>query len=206
KDVAQNKISATKIVISDRDRILARLFISMYGSNVESTVPCTNCNEDFDISFSLEDLLNHYHPSHVIEKGNGTYELENGTTFRLPNGEDEMSIRGMSASMAESLLLERCLIKGNPEADKERVQSKMEELAPVLNVDIEAKCPECNHVQQVKFDMQSFFMMKLKQERATLFSEVHCLAATYHWSQKEILELPRQVRKKYVELITGKHE
>lgn len=201
KGAMGNHVNAGQIVTADRDRILAALYISIYGSKVESTLSCQNCGQKFDLDFSLEDLLNHYQfvPEQVPE--NGTYRLEPGICFRLPNGEDEILINGLSKQDAEKILIDRCLLEGNPETDKEIVQLKMEELAPVLNLEMQAICPECSHAQKVQFDMQSFFLLKLMQERRLLINEIHCIASHYHWSQKEILDLPRNLRKQYMALI-----
>lgn len=193
-----NTTSVTQIVTADRDRILAALYVSLYGVKIESTISCQNCQQKFDLNFSLDDLLNYYRP-HFPK--NNSYKIEEGITFRLPTGEDELLINGLAKSEAEKLLFERCLLQGNPETDKEKVQLKMAELAPVLNLIMEAVCTECNHVQEVQFDIQSFFLTKLKQERPALIREIHCIASKYHWSQQEILDLPRNIRKQYVALI-----
>lgn len=198
--MGNKKIAAAQIVTADRDRLLALLYISMYGAKVESTVTCTACAQKFDLNFSLDELLRHYQPAAAVSD-NGRYQLEPGISFRLPNGEDELYINGLTGTEAERQLLERCLLEGNAETDNEKVQLKMAELAPVLSMDMQAVCPECGHTQQVQFDMQSFFLTKLKQERPMLISEIHNIATQYHWSQQEILSLPRSLRKQYAALI-----
>ena len=195
-----NKTHAAQIVTAERDRILASLYISMYGEKVESTVNCIACGEKFDLDFSLNELLRHYQPATEISE-NGRYQLEPGISFRLPTGEDELCINGHSGMEAARLLLDRCLIEGNTEKDSERVQSKMSEIAPVLSLEMQSVCPECGHEQQVHFDIQSFFLTKLKQERSQLFREIHHIASQYHWSHEEILTLPRNLRKRYAALI-----
>ena len=194
-----NKINAAQIVTADRDRLLALLYISMYGTRIESTLSCTACRQKFDLDFSLDELLRHYQPAAV--SANGQYEVEPGISFRLPNGEDEMMINAFTGAKAERQLLERCLLEGNVETDNEKVQLKMAEVAPVLSMEMQAICPECGNEQQVQFDMQSFFLTKLKQERPGLIREIHNIASQYHWSQQEILSLPRNLRKQYAALI-----
>ena len=195
------KIHAAKIVTADRDRLLALLYISLYGSKVESTVSCKECRQKFDLDFSLNELLKHYRPSTALFSDNGEYQLESGISFRLPTGEDEVVINGFTGAEAEKKLLERCLLQGNAETDNEKVQLKMAELAPVLSMEMQALCPECGYEQQVQFDMQSFFLTKLKQEKVVLVREVHNIASQYHWSHQEILDLPRSLRKQYAALI-----
>ncbi|MBK6878806.1 MAG: hypothetical protein IPG99_20815 [Ignavibacteria bacterium] len=196
-----NKVRAAQIVTADRDRLLAALYISLYGAKVESTVTCKKCEEKFDLDFSLHALLKHFGHSTTPFSENGKYELEPGLSFRLPTGEDEIQINGFTGAEAEKKLLERCLLEGNAETDSERVQLKMEELAPMLSMHMQAICPECSHDQEVQFDMQSFFLTKLIQERQGLIREIHYIASQYHWSHQEILDLPRNLRKQYAALI-----
>jgi hypothetical protein len=198
--------NVTKLVTADRDRVIAQLYLSVYGSKVESTLTCMNCAKQYDIDFSLHDLLNHCAIEAGLSLANGTYELEPTVRFRLPTGEDELLIEGFSPEKAEKVLMERCILSNTPESLSDSVQKRMAEIAPVLNMEMEAICPECGHTQQVLFDMQSFFLMKLKQERPQLLREIHLIASHYHWSHQEILTLPRKIRKQYVSLIEAENE
>lgn len=200
-----DNIQASQIVTADRDRLLATLYISIYGAKIESTVTCKECDEKFDLDFRLDDVLQHYQSPTVILSNNGKYEVEPGVSFRLPTGEDEMLIDGLSIAEAEKELIKRCLLEGDPEVNSENVQAKMEEVAPVLNINMQVVCPECGHIQEVQFDMQSFFLTKLKQERPDLFKEIHYIASQYHWSHQEILDLPRYLRKQYAALIQSEN-
>ena len=200
-DYPMNKISSAKICTPDRDRILASLYISIYGPKVESTVPCEECNELFDLDFSLVDLLNHYQPEPVLQLKDSGYQLESGSIFRFPTGEDELLLSGIHQNVAEFFLISRCIVKGDPGKDGATVQTKMAEIAPILNVEMKATCPTCSHVHDVQFDIQSFLLTKLKQQRPQLIQEIHCIARNYHWSQESILALSRNLRKQYASLI-----
>ncbi len=197
------EIDTGSIVTADRDRVIAQLYRSLYGAKIASTLECDGCGQKFDFDFSLDDLLAHFHPGQVLIPDDGMYEPEPGIRFRLPTGEDELAVQGLDGAIAENMLLERCLAVGEPETNGKNIQLKMAELAPVLSQEIQAVCPECNRVQQVLFDMQSFFMLRLTGERRNLLEEVHLIASHYHWSHREILELPRSERKSYAALITG---
>ncbi len=196
-----NKPKAGQIVIADRDEILAALYISVFGEKIESTVICKNCEQKFDLDFALKNLLTHSKSPQIFSNENGVYQLDTNISFRLPTGNDELAISGLSKNEAENNLYIGCLLTGNPKTSKEIVQQEMEKIAPVLNIDMQAICPECNHLQIVKFDIQTFFSTKLIQERTQLFNEIHALATNYHWSKSEILELPRSLRKRFFDMI-----
>lgn len=189
------------IVTADRDRIFAALYINLYGSKIESTITCRHCNTPFDLDFSLRSLLDHYQLSSTPANDNGVFQLGNNTRFRLPTGADELLLSEISETTAEDFLLSRCLIEGDVKKNGELVQEKMAELAPVLNLNMQAHCPGCETNQEVQFDIQTFFLTRLKQENTQLIKEVHRLAKVYHWSAADILNLPRNQRKQYVAMI-----
>jgi hypothetical protein len=189
------------IVTADRDRIFAALFMSMYGSKIESTITCRHCSTPFDLDFSLSALLQHYQLAAVDPSSEGIFQIGKETRFRLPTGADELLLSEINETTAEDFLLSRCLIKGDLEKNGGLVQEKMAEIAPVLNLSMQAHCPECATDQEVHFDIQTFFLTRLKQEYPQLIKEVHRIAKGYHWSAEAILNLPRNLRKQYVAMI-----
>jgi hypothetical protein len=68
-----------------------------------------------------------------------------------------------------------------------------------------AACPECENVQTVQFDIQSYLLGALTGERSRLLAEVHRIARAYSWSLDEILALKRSDRRRLVELIENDH-
>lgn len=189
------------IVTADRDRIFAALFMGMYGSKIESTITCCHCSTPFDLDFSLSALLQHYQLAAVDPSREGVFQIGNETSFRLPTGADELLLSEINETAAEDFLLSRCVIKGDIEKNGGLVQEKMAEIAPVLNLSMQAHCPECGTDQEVHFDIQTFFLTRLKQEYPQLIKEVHRIAKSYHWSAEVIHNLPRNLRKQYVAMI-----
>ena len=77
----------------------------------------------------------------------------------------------------------------------------MEEAAPQVDLTLEAHCPECARAFAVPFDLLGFFLGECKTSRALLYREVHYLAYHYHWSEQDILALPREKRRTYIALL-----
>lgn len=197
---------AVNLTSADRDRLLTAIYIRIYGSCVESTVNCKNCEKPFDIDFSLEHLFDSINSGEVstiqIEKRQGgLFKLPNGCCFRLPTGENECAVLGMTPEDAESELLKRCVLEGDPTGEIESLQDIMQTLAPLVDLNMDAHCPECNEHQLIHFDIQHFLLSSLQQEQQQLAHEVHRLAGAYGWSLNEILGLPRTVRRTYVDLV-----
>ncbi len=193
---------AAELAIADRDILLAGIYAKTYGYRLDSTVNCVHCQLPFDLSFNLEDLVTHTLNSYSpVESRDGVFELADGVRFRLPTGEDELAVAGLPLQKASSKLLERCLVEGDLAAQDEAVQLAMEAIAPIMQTDLLARCPECGEEQPVHFDMQSFLLSRLRLEQNLLMQEIHSLAKTYHWGYQEILDLPRSSRKKYASMI-----
>ncbi len=77
----------------------------------------------------------------------------------------------------------------------------MAEVGPILDLDLEATCPECGARQAIHFDICAHLLGALASERLWLAHEVHTIASAYGWSLAEILGLPREDRRVYVRLI-----
>ena len=198
-------LSAGRITTADRDRVLAHLYVMVYGPKVESTVHCQFCEARFDLDFSLPDLQQHLQPGQgeveVEQMEDGSFKLTTGHQFRLPTGEDELAVATYPPEQAAELLLRRCLLEGDPASAGEQVQEAMAQIAPVLQTETQAFCPECGKEQALFFDVQSFFLGRLLKDQTQVIREVHRLASVYHWSSTEILSLPRRLRRMYFDHI-----
>lgn len=198
-------LNAESIVIADRDGILAVIYKQLYGGKIESTVQCNNCQKPFDIDFSLDDLQTHLQKQQNIagieKKEDGSFVLNPSCRFRLPTGEDELSVAMQSHEHATENLLKRCLLEGDIVTDGERVQEAMSLIAPVLRTEIPTNCPECGNGQIMQFDIQSFLLTRIKNEQKKNVWEIHKIAKEYGWSYLEISNLSRGLRQKFVSYI-----
>jgi hypothetical protein len=179
----------------------------VYGPLVRSVLVCGECGERFDTDFELASLIASLSATtgqpRVRPLTDGVFETEQGVKFRLPTGQEECAQIGMPPAEGAKWLLGQCLVDGDLESAGETVQLAMEQVAPVADVDMRAQCPECGASQTVHFDLQSYLLSGLMNERKTLVTEVHLLARAYGWSRSEIMDMPRSQRKSAVSLITG---
>jgi hypothetical protein len=197
---------AVELTAADRDRLLATIYRSTYGQRIDSTSRCTECGSLFDLAFSLDDLIAAVDGTPAsqiaVPLPDGTFRTVDGVRFRLPSGEDEIAVAALPPEEAEQALLERCLVEAPMGANtRAAVEEAIEEIAPVLDLDLNTACPECGVRQVVHFDMQFYLLRALEQERAHIAREIHRLATAYGWSLQEILSLRRSERRMFVELI-----
>ena len=55
-------------------------------------------------------------------------------------------------------------------------------------------------------DLHRFFFGELRTDNELLYQEVHYLAYHYHWSEAEIMAMPRTKRALYLDVLSGEIE
>ncbi|MCM1983259.1 hypothetical protein [Lyngbya confervoides] len=198
------------LAVCDCDRLFAALYTRYFGDRIESTLPCQACQESFELGFDLDSLLAQLDaPTDSSVNGPdaaGLYRLPDGRRFRLPTIADQHSVIGYPVDQAVATLLQRCLVEGDLGQDLEPLETAMDQVGGVLNLDIEATCPHCDRRQTVQFNLQSYLLQMLIQEQRFLHREIHHIARAYGWSYQEILTLPREDRRAFVRLIQSEVE
>lgn len=192
------------LAICDCDRLMGAIYQREFGDDIKGTSICTVCNEPFDLSFSLSQLMQDLHASSYEKaKGpdeSGTYTLSDGSRFRLPTVADQHAVAGMDPGQATAAIIERCVVEGAVQ-DESLLQQTMAEVGATADLDLDAGCPHCGGEQSVHFDIQRYLLRTLSDERKFLYREIHTLAVMYGWSHHEILSLSREERRTYVHLI-----
>lgn len=197
--------SAKHLTAPDRDRVLAAIYRNTYGDRISGTLECIGCGAPFDLDFSLTEYVDHAHAPGSLMQVNrlpgGILELAEGVQLRIPTGEDELAVRNLAPEAAAAALMQRCLISGQEAAASMDLDAKLAEVAPVLETEMGATCPECGHESSVRFDVQGYLLQSLINDRERLTWEVHRLANAYGWRLKDILKLSRTQRKQFARLI-----
>jgi hypothetical protein len=196
---------ATDLAVCDCDRLCASIYLDYFGENIEGRFSCYECREPFDLHFSLPGLIanledNLKSPASGPDS-NGVYTLPNGCSFRLPTAGDQRRLAGLEPDDAVAGLIRQCIVEGEPAQDSLTLQTTMDQVGPLLDLDLDASCPRCGTRQTVRFDIQSYLFRSLAYERQFLNYEVHCIAMAYGWGLQEILSLTREDRRTFVRLI-----
>jgi hypothetical protein len=196
---------AEDFVAADRDRILAELYVRTFGDRIESTLRCEDCGIQFDIDFSLQELtatVEQRPPNRDYASVEpNLFEAVGGWRFRLPTGREECAVAGFDRGAAETALFEMCVAETESRPDIADLQTALDEVAPLLELELTASCPECERIHLVQFDIQTYLLRSLLNEQGRRIHEIHRLAAAYGWSLDEILSLTRTERRKLVELV-----
>jgi hypothetical protein len=181
------------LAVGDRQFLVRQLSVHLGHDPVWLTAVCRACGESFDFEVRQADLP-------VKEAGESFPYAEVGSLrLRVPTGADQEAIAGLSDERAVRLLFERCRIAG-PEAGEEEIaaaESALEAASPEVALAALAGCPACGADNEISVDPY----LGLPAHGEELFAEVHRLASSYHWSEAEILALPRARRQLYLRLI-----
>jgi hypothetical protein len=189
----------------DRDRVLAAVYRRAFADRIDSTITCAACDNRFDLNFSLTALdaaLDTGRAAAAYDiRSDGYVQTPDGAVFRLPNGREECVAAALPRARAHASIGAAVIDPSSRPVPAEELEELFERVAPLLDLPLDAACPECAHAQQVRFSVQSYLLESLVNERRRLIAEVHRLAVAYGWSHHEILELPRTARRQHVELI-----
>lgn len=196
-----------ELCIADRRFLMLQLARQLAGDIFWVHTVCTGCSERFDVEVSRSKLS--------TKTAGSTFPFVDvsirGTSIRIrvPNGSDQEQVADMDVDAARAELLRRCIttVAGKPpsrdfvESLTRRAISTMEaaldEVAPDVGTVMEVVCPECAEPQLVEFDPYQSGVFGNQD----IFDEVHTLASIYHWSEADILSLPRKRRQTYLGLI-----
>lgn len=225
---------ARNLLVADRQYLLLKLREVTFGENVQTTILCPwpGCGQKVDIDFSLKDIpveeSTFKGPVYTVKLPPGAVfsdkqgEEHREIAFRLPNGGDQEALSSVVAeneALALTKLLERCIKKigpfENPGNDliaelsskaRMEIEKQMDKVAPKVDLTMGAKCPECGREFTLPFELQDFFFGELRVSQDLLYREIHYLAYHYHWSEREIMEMPREKRRKYIEVLADEIE
>ncbi len=196
------------LTVADR-QFLARQLAAWLGQDgVWFTAACRACGADFDFHVQQSALP-------VKEAGEGapfaTVDTSLGPCrLRLPTGADQEAIAHLEdEEEALRALVSRCLLAlgdGAPpedaaldlgDDDLARIEEALETAAPEVALRAQAECPECAAPNRIWLDPY----LSLREHGGNLFQEIHVLASAYHWSEADILRLPRSRRQIYLRLV-----
>ena len=207
--------SLTELVsmsIGQRDGYLLQLRELTFGSQLNSSVECPNCQERLEFDFKVADI--YAAPTQITDRQYSLTAEGFDLQFRLPNSQDLASIVGCKdVEIANSLLTQRCLLKACrddrtvvhgelPPVVITKLTEQMVECDPNSEIQLALNCPACEHSWSAWFDIVDFFWTELSVQAKRLFLEVHRLARFYGWRETDILSMSALRRQQYLEMVS----
>jgi hypothetical protein len=214
--VAEPEVSARVLStwsVGRRDAALLALRERAFGSRLTGLTSCPRCNEPLEMQFAVADIMvpARQDAPATLSLGEGGYRV----AFRLPNAGDMAAVARASGGQApERWLLERCIIDAwqadarcaaadLPERTLAAVTAAMAEADPQAEVELSLTCSACGSQWQTLFDIVRFLWREIEAWAVRILREVHTLASTYGWSERDILAFSSWRRQYYLKLING---
>jgi len=195
-------IATGELAASDRDTLLAMLHRGLWGDRIVSSLTCSACGEMYDLSFALSALQQSLEAAREPSSpGSGVRVIvdREGREYRLPSARAETEAAVVAGAGAYAVLAGAI----GDDHDPVTLDARLEVLAPIIDVDLDAPCAECGHAALVRFDIQTFTLQRLLDEREGILAEVHAIASGYGWSLDEILGLDRTMRRAFADRLAG---
>ncbi|WP_158623815.1 hypothetical protein [Corallococcus llansteffanensis] len=203
----------------DRHHLALHLRARMYGDRLSlvARCPAPGCGAMADVDVRLSAL--------APERPDAAPEVlgvplpEGRAEVREPTGEDDAVLAEVPGPRAErSALLWSRLVevdgqpltpdgwKALPVRSRHAVALALAEGTTAPDLGLLGRCPQCSAWLELELDPFALLARELRGGAARLESEVHCLAFHYHWSEADILALPRARRWRYLELLRNELE
>jgi len=211
---AYNEVSPERLAnlsIGRRDALLLRLRGQIFGQKLVGLENCPSCGEGIELIFHLADILVDQDPEPIDDF---SVEVEDyRVQFRLPNCIDLISVADLKElATKREILINRCFLMANhrgkeisfgklPAEVLEEIVKQMAIADPQADVQIALSCPACKHEWQETFDIVSFLWDEINAWAYRIIKDVHKLAFSYGWGEREILEMSPRKRQAYMDLI-----
>lgn len=189
------------LCVADRQYLMRQLGARLGPAELWLSAGCAECGAAFDLPVRPAELP-------VKPAGAGfpvavvSTEAGGEARFRVPTGADQEAVAGLAdPDEARRLLARRCRLEPSgldlAEGDLEKVEEALERVSPELTLRVGVACPECGAANEVYIDPYRC----LGAIGDDLFGEIHALASVYHWSEREILGMPRERRHLYLRMV-----
>lgn len=181
------------------ERLLA-LRRRLRGPGISAVLKCPNCDATVALDFRDDDL-----PRDTTS----AVKTVDGIELRPLRLSDLRHVEvGGDAQARLELLLARATGRDHAWArdvllgpSRMSAVTALEDLASGLDLQISTQCTECGAAIVAPFDVSQFVSAELQSSAQQLLEGVHRIASTYHWSETEILKLPRERRQAYLSRI-----
>lgn len=81
------------------------------------------------------------------------------------------------------------------------IEAELDACDPLVCCAVEVCCPACGGFSVREVDLAGILLRRLHQAQVALLESIHRLAHDYHWSEAEIVALPRWRRDHYLSLL-----
>ncbi len=196
------------LVLGDREQLLFRLNALSFGPSMDVAAMCPNaeCGEPLDIDVDLDVLADA--ASQQDDTSAAPVARLDGRAFAIRplTGGDLECVAALAAEdpdAAAARLVETCV--GEPARSGDgRLRAAVAEGLVAFDrraeTIVHATCPNCGAQAPLLVDAGALVLDRMAGKRR-LLREVHIIARAYHWPEADILALPLERRRAYLDLV-----
>jgi hypothetical protein len=171
---------------------------------------CAGCEQELEIELTLDEIAEmqcEADRTEIVEVSIGERPL----LFRKPSGRDQEHWAGIAFrdetdaawAMIGTLAVDPEIADGLGAKELGLIDAAMDEADPLVNFLCRIDCSECGSPNEFLIDLPAVALDRLSRLQQQLIVMVHKLASHYHWSEKEVFEIPHRRRKQYLDLIAA---
>jgi hypothetical protein len=187
-----------------RNTALIELHRLCFGSMLRGWTACSNCQEKLEFELDSRTLTKRAEDS---EMSNGRPLVIGERAFRLPSSRDLAQASAETDPASAALrLVEGCQLHAEGKTpltsdELEEIGERMEQADPMAEVSLMLQCPACERECSPSLNVVAFVWEEVSARARRLLYEVHALASTYGWTEREVLGLSDHRRAKYLEMV-----
>src|SRR5829696_1978375 len=198
--------------LSSGKRIECLVAVATLGDSLGLTVrlrcPDEACRQEMEVEVSTHELADLQRLSDETNR----FPVRVGdeeVPVRMPTGQDQQNWleasfddEGVALKTIIETLLPGAPFKSSvPDKWVGPISAALEEVDPLVNFVVLARCPHCEEESRHEVDLQDISLGALHQNQLRLLRSVHRLALHYHWSEEQIFGLPPWRYSHYLTLI-----
>lgn len=197
-----------KLTVGKRLEFSLALAAGIEGSPFTFPFPCQSCDVELEMELTLTEIAEIQREADSLE----TIEIDvegRPVSLRKPLGRDQEEWAGLefrdeveaAKAMIGILSGDTELAKDLDRSDVDLIDDLMNSSDPLVNFLCRIGCSECGAENEILIDLCDVALGMLGRLQQQLIVTIHKLASHYHWSEKEIFEIPHWRRLEYLELI-----
>jgi hypothetical protein len=201
-------IDVPRLPVGDLDWLIVARRCELRGDILIAEGSCQRCAAIVDLQFSIADYAAYHRPKPsrtAVPGTDGWLTLRSApdVSFRIPTVADVVS--SLACDLPRDSLLRSCTRGRVTSRVARMVETALARLAPTLHADVSGTCPECSTTVVFDLDARELCMTELRFIAASVYDDVNLIASMYHWSGSTILDLPSTRRRRYADMIAGRH-
>ncbi len=182
--------------LGSRDQLVVALRGVNRGATFRAEPECPDCHTIFELSFSAEQVGYGHLPTadpafQETEIDGKTVLLRPVTLADLQAVERLPTPEAAAAHLAEQ-------VTGGRIALGPALSAALEARDPLADIWVSCTCAECGSEQAIAFDPVAFVAHEIRQMAQRILRDVVEIARVFHWSERDILEMPEARRAFYL--------